>query len=181
MSAIFLIVGAPAVGKSTTAHALAARFPKSIHIPVDNLRDMVVSGLLYPGEDWSEGLVEQLYLARRVAAIMAITYSQAGYTVAIDDFWDPVSKLGNYADLSQVSEFHKILLFPAREVALARNQKRSGPDQVKEYIAGGIMAVYDALPSDLGSLRESGWTVFDSSVKDVETTVEEILSLFERG
>ena len=180
MSAIFLIVGAPAVGKSTTAHALAARFTKSIHIPVDNLRDMVVSGLIYPGAEWSQGLVEQLRLARRVAVNMAIAYSQVGFTVAIDDFWDPASHLEEYSELSQVPGFHKILLFPTREIALARNQKRSGPGQVMEYIAGGIQAVYESLSPDLERLKESGWMVMDTSDKDIEAIVERILGLAER-
>ena len=45
---VFVIVGPPAVGKSTTSKALAARFPKSLHIPVDDVRTMVVSGLVLP-------------------------------------------------------------------------------------------------------------------------------------
>ncbi len=177
MSAIFLIVGAPAVGKSTTAHALAARFSKSIHIPVDNLRDLVVNGLIYPGADWSQGLVEQLCLARRTAVQMAIAYNQAGFTVAIDDFWDPVSQLEEYAELAQETGLNKILLFPAQEIALARNRKRSAPGQVTEYIAGGIQTVYEALQSDLGRLKDSGWKVVDTSEQDVEMTVESILYL----
>jgi hypothetical protein len=181
MSAIFLIVGAPAEGKSSTAHALAARFPKSVHIPVDNLRGMVVNGLIYPGADWSPGLVEQLSLARQAAVQMAIAYNLAGFTVAIDDFWDPVSQLIEYAGLFQVPEFHKILLFPARQVALARNQKRSGPNQANEYIAGGIQVVYEALQSNLGGLKDSGWMVVDTSEKDIEATVENILSLSKMG
>ena len=36
MSPVFLIVGAPATGKSTVSRALAARFPKSIAIGVDD-------------------------------------------------------------------------------------------------------------------------------------------------
>jgi predicted kinase len=181
MSAIFLIVGAPAVGKSTTAHILAGRFPKSVHIPVDNLRDMVVSGLIYPGEDWSEGLVEQLRLARQVAVHMAITYSQAGFTVAIDDFWDPASRLEEYSELIQLADFHKILLFPAREIALARNLKRSGHDEVIKYISQGIKAVYESLLSDLNRLKTAGWLVLDTSEKDVDSTVELILSQSARG
>ena len=49
MHPIYLVVGPPAVGKSTTSGALAARFPKSLHIPVDDFRNMVVSGIELPG------------------------------------------------------------------------------------------------------------------------------------
>lgn len=42
MVPIILIVGAPAVGKTAVAQALAERFVKSVHVAVDSLRDMVV-------------------------------------------------------------------------------------------------------------------------------------------
>lgn len=64
MIPIFLITGAPAVGKTTTGRALASRFDKSLHIPVDDVRGMVVSGVRHPGREWSAGLVEQLSAAR---------------------------------------------------------------------------------------------------------------------
>lgn len=60
MLPIFLLAGGPAVGKSTTAAALSARFARGVHIPVDALSDMVVAGQALPGADWSPQLVEQL-------------------------------------------------------------------------------------------------------------------------
>jgi tRNA A37 N6-isopentenylltransferase MiaA len=35
---MFLIAGPPAVGKSSTSRALAARFPRCLYIPVDDIR-----------------------------------------------------------------------------------------------------------------------------------------------
>jgi len=64
MTPIFLITGSPGVGKTTIGKALAGRFAKSMHIPVDDIRFMVVSGIQQPGLQWSEGLVEQLEAAR---------------------------------------------------------------------------------------------------------------------
>ena len=58
MAALFLIVGGPAVGKSSTATALARRFPRAVHVEVDKLREMVVSGLALPSLEWPAGLVE---------------------------------------------------------------------------------------------------------------------------
>jgi predicted kinase len=122
---LFFLTGPPAVGKSTTAHALATRFDKSIHIPVDDLREMVVSGLILPSEDWSQALVEQLALARQTAVQMALVYREAGYTVVIDDFWDPNSRLSEYTLLFTEANTHKILLLPNQEAAKSRNIKRS--------------------------------------------------------
>ena len=122
MPHIFLLVGPPAVGKSTTARALAAHFEKSIHIPVDDLRDMVISGLALPGGDWDEKLVEQLRLARESAAHMALAYRQAGFTVALDDFWDPASRLLEYSRLFEEPQVHRVLLFPSQRAAEERNR-----------------------------------------------------------
>jgi len=175
MGPVFLLVGAPAVGKSTTAHALAARFPKSLHIPVDNLRDMVVSGMVYPGAHWPPELTEQLALARRAAVQMALTYGAAGFAVTIDDFWDPFSRLSEYTPLLEQADVHRVLLYPTAEVAQARNLQRSGLGDAVAYIAEGIRLVYDSLTPEVNPLRAAGWHVVDTTDLDVEATVTCIL------
>lgn len=176
MTHIFLVAGPPAVGKSTTARALAAKFPKSIHIPVDDVRDMVVSGLVYPGSDWSPDLIEQLALARASVAQMAAAYSTAGFVVAIDDFWDHNSQLSEYRVLFQNPDFHRVLLFPSQRAAEDRNRKRSGPGGENAYLAGGIHLVYEHLQNELPNLERRGWMVVDTTDKSVEATVDTILA-----
>jgi len=171
MTSIFLLAGAPAVGKSTTARALAARFPKSIHIPVDDVRSMVVSGLVHPSADWSPALVEQLTLARAAVTRMALAYQNAGFTVTIDDFWDPNSRLCEYDLLMQQPDTHRILLCPSQQTAQARNQKRAGPGDGSAYIAEGIRAVYENLLKELPGLERQGWQVVDTTEKNIEETV----------
>jgi predicted kinase len=173
---IFLLAGAPAVGKSTTAHALAAQFQKSVHIPVDDMRSMVVSGLIQPGADWGQGLIEQLALARENAAHMAIAYHQAGFVVVIDDFWDPNSQLLEYHTLFQNPTVHKILLYPSQQVAEERNQQRAGPGDGSAYIADGIRAVYAHLNAAVSNLERQGWLVVDTTDKSIEATVRHILT-----
>ena len=176
MADIFLVAGAPAVGKSTTAHALAAQFEKSIHISVDNIREMVVSGLIYPGSNWGQELIEQLELARESVTQMAITYNKAGFVVVIDDFWDPNSRLLEYSHLFQKPNVHKILLFPSQQAAEERNLKRSGVDDGNKYIADGIRIVYEHLKADVINLKQQGWIVADTTDKTVEATVKHILA-----
>ena len=173
MEHIFFLAGAPAVGKSTTAHALAAQFQKSIHIPVDNVRNMVVSGLVHPGE-WGTSLIEQLRLARESVTQMAHTYNKAGFVVIIDDFWDPNSRLVEYYPLFQGPNVHKILLHPSQRSAEERNLKRFGPGEGTEYIAGGIQVVYEHLRMEAANLERQGWMVVDTSDKSVEATVKHI-------
>jgi predicted kinase len=181
MGLIFLLVGAPAVGKSSTAKALASRFPKSVHIPVDNLRDMVVSGLAYPGADWSAALIEQLSLARKTAVQMAIDYSRAGFDVVIDDFWDPVNRLAEYDHLWLLPDAIKVLLYPSQSTAEARNLKRSGAEQATEYIAEGIRLVYSSLGPEIEKLRGAGWRVIDTTDASIDGAVELILGLVGRA
>ena len=175
MPDIFLIAGAPAVGKSTTARALAAQFSKSLHIPVDDLRDMVVSGLVLPGE-WNEPLIEQLRLARESAANMACAYRQAGFAVVLDDFWDPHSQLTEYRQLFEAGGVHKILLYPSQQAAEERNQQRAVSSTVAEYISAGIRAVYQYLEQERPNLEQQGWLVVDTTGKSVESAVSEIIA-----
>ena len=175
---IFLIVGAPAVGKSSTAHALAARFPKSIHIPVDDVRDMVVSGLIHPSDEWGQGLIEQLTTARASVSQMAITYNRASFVVVIDDFWDPNSQLSEYKRLFAERHVHRVLLYPSQNAALARNLGRSGTGEASEYIAGGIQLVYAHLEMVVDDLEQRGWFVLDTTDRSVEETVAAILDHF---
>jgi len=172
---IFFLAGAPAVGKSSTARALAMQFQKSIHISVDNIRDMVVSGLIHPSNEWSQELIEQLVLARESASQMAITYNKAGFVVAIDDFWDPNNKLQEYNLLFQEKNIHKVLLFPSQLAAEERNIKRSGLGEASKYIADGIRTVYEHLEEDIPSLENQGWIIVDTTNKNVEATVRHIL------
>ena len=176
MADIFLLAGAPAVGKSTTARALAKHFSKSIHIPVDNIREMVISGVIHPGGDWSPGLVEQLRLARETVTRMALSYNQAGFSVVIDDFWDPKSLLHEYQLLFEQPTMHKVLLFPSQRAAEERNLNRSGSGDASEYIAEGIRLVYEHLQTELPALERQGWAVVDTTEKNVDLTVSHILA-----
>jgi predicted kinase len=178
MTPIFLLAGGPAVGKSTTAAALAARFSKSVHISVDVLRDMVVSGYALPGADWSQDLVEQLIVARKCAVTMALAYHQAGFAVVIDDFWDPNSELAEYTALVHHSDMVRVLLYPSREAARTRNRQRSGPGAAHDYIDDGIRLVYQSLDLAVDDMAAQGWWVLDTSAMRVEDVVSVILTRF---
>ena len=175
MEDTFLLVGAQAVGKSTTGKALAARFPKSVHIPVDDLRAMVASGLSLPSPEWSRELTEQVTLARGVALHMAHDYVAAGFTAVIDDFWDP-PRLVEYEDVADGSALCRVLLYPTRDEAYRRNLVRYGPDDpYRRYIDEGIGITYDLLEPIASGLSDEGWLVLDTTDLSVEETVSAIL------
>ena len=176
MNPIFLVVGPPAVGKSTTCRALARRFSRSIHIPVDDIRNMVVSGLVLPAAEWSDELILQIALARKVVVQMALDYHQAGFTVVIDDFWD-ADHLSDYTGLLEQPAFHKIVLYPAQGTAHQRNLQRSEDSPARSYIDQGIEIVYQQLKVAAPTLEQEGWLVVDTTSLDVDETVTRILEL----
>lgn len=180
MTPIFLLAGPPAVGKSSTGRALAARFPKSIFIPVDDVRTMVQSGVVHPGDDWSPALIEQLALARTCVSQMAAAYHRAGFAVVIDDFWDPHSQLSEYRELLRGHDTIGVLLYPTEDTALARSRHRAGPGAADDYIAGGIRAVYAHLQTAVDDLAQHGWLVLDTTTLSVAQTVEAILRWHDR-
>jgi hypothetical protein len=67
LNPIFVLSGPPASGKSMVAPALLSRFPHGIHVPVDMLRNWVVSGISDPIGSWDEETERQFRLARRGA------------------------------------------------------------------------------------------------------------------
>ena len=159
---IFLVVGAPAVGKSTVSRALARRFERGVHIPVDDLRDMVAAGRILPSRDWSPGLVEQISLARRSAIAMAVRYADAGFAVVLDDFWDPPGLL-EYRELHDDRPLRRVLLRPPREVALERNYGRHREDSVRLDLDEGIELVYRLYDAARKQLDREGWLVLDNA------------------
>ena len=182
MNPIFLIVGFPAAGKSSTSKALMAQFSKGLHIPVDDFRNMVVSGLLLPGPDWSQGLVEQISLARESAIQMALNYQRAGFAVALDDFVDP-HRLKEYEGFREQTKVHKLILMPSQTQAHRRNLKRAsqggaGNDQGREYIDEGIRIGYQTFGHLISQLEAEGWWALDNSGLSLEQTVQTILKHF---
>jgi len=175
MQPIFMVVGPPAVGKSTTSRALAARFPRSIHIPVDNLRDMVVSGLELPGLDWTDELIRQFTLARAAAARMALDYRAAGFAVVIDDVWEHYHYAEDYQPLFSQPQVHRVVLYPDQPEAHRRNLQRSGDTPARAYIDIGIRQVYEQITPVITQLAQVGWLVMDTTALNVEETVTAIL------
>jgi len=173
MQPIYLVVGSPSAGKSTTSRALAATFGRSIHVPVDDLRHMVVSGLALPGPDWSEELVHQVALARDTAIRMAIAYADAGFCVVLDDFYDP-GGLAGYEALLRRPVTHGIVLYPTPEEARRRNATRNG-GKGDAYTDEAITHSYSMLSPAIARLTAEGWLVLDTTGLDVEASVMAIL------
>jgi predicted kinase len=173
---LYVIVGAPASGKSTAAAALAKSYVAGVHIAVDDLRYMVVSGRADPDPDWSASLVDQIRMARHSALDIAVRYRAAGFAAVIDDFLDP-PLLGEYEPLAADPHAVRVCLTPSADVARARNRIRGGTEEWMAYLDVGI-GVISALVIEHGdALSNGGWVMIDNSDLTVEQTVTAIRSL----
>jgi Chloramphenicol phosphotransferase-like protein len=172
MQAIFLIMGTPASGKSTVSRALTQRFERGLHIPVDDLRRMVVSGLA-EGSFHVPPALDQLRLARATAVQMTLSYSRAGFAVAIDDFWHVAMRDTDYAPIIG-QNLERILLLPNLEVTLNRLRSRDGSTDHFEQAIRFVHHTIETRPELL-----TGWHVVDSSNLNIEETVDRILEMTE--
>ena len=167
---IWLISGIPGAGKSTIARAICASYAKAIHIPVDDIRELVVSGHASPIE-WSDETTSQFTLARKSAARMAADYSDESFAAVIDD-------VVREEDMQQFMPhlagrpLTKVVLVPRLEVALARNRTRTN----KAFDTGMLEPVARRLYGSLadGCRPTDGWIALDTSDLDVDATVTEI-------
>ncbi len=132
---------------------------------------MVVNGAVLPAPTWSLALIEQLGAARAAACGIARAYSEIGFHVVIDDFYDPYSRLQEYAAIDDLKP-RRIMLMPERAVAKERSRARGVESAA--FIEAGIDDVYALLPS-AGALAEDGWAVLDTSDLTAEQTRDVIL------
>jgi len=172
MSSITLISGPPAAGKSTLSAIVSRRSPKCILIPVDQLREMMVTGQMTPDnvdEDRGE-FPRQFQWARSTAIYMAELYASNGVDVVIDDGCVPDMFADHYAPLVTNPSFRRILLMPRLDVQLDRIRQRGGPWD--EVLVNRIPDIYEYLVP----MSKEGWHVIDSSHMTIDQTVDEIVS-----
>lgn len=166
-SAIYLITGPMAAGKSTVARLLAERFERGVYLEGDFFRRSVVSGRAEMTPDPSPEAVAQLQLRYRLAVAAADTYCQAGFTVALEDVIAGLS-LGAYRTTIRSRPCHVIVLMPSRETIAAREAARP----TKGYTRWIIEQLYQAFSTDTAHVGL--W--LDTSHQTADETVDEILA-----
>jgi thymidylate kinase len=176
MSKIFILTGVPGSGKSSVACALLQHFPTGLHLPVDEQRAFVVSGIAHPIPEWTDETSRQFRLARQATLQTARRDAREGFTVAIDDVISLQEAQSLYEPRLAREEVYKILLQPDLETALERNRSRQNKNFDTEVLAETIRRTHQSFAEE-GNFAP-GWLVIDTSQLSVEQTVARILESF---
>ncbi len=167
---VWLISGTPGAGKTSVARALCERFPRAMHIPVDDLRGLVVSGRADPLIPWTAETERQFRISWEAAGRMAARYADEGFVVAIDDVV-PARAVAILERSVGDRVLRKVLLAPSLEVALQRNSHGRGKVFDTDVLVPTIRDLHATLVPD-----RSPWLVIDSSNMSVTETVDAILA-----
>ncbi len=165
---IFFVSGTPGSGKSSVSRALLEHFEFGLHLPVDDLREFVVSGIAHPIQPTIE-TIRQFRLARACATQTAKIYAPEGFAVAIDDVIFPFDVAQLEQEFLAGFKVHKILLRPSLEIALFRNASRTNKDFDTSILKPVIRDLYANMKPE--EFEEAGWLVLDSSQLNLQTTV----------
>jgi len=171
---IFLITGPPGAGKTSVAVAQLRRFPYGFHLPVDDQREWVVTGIAHPVPRWTPETTRQFLLAREAAAQLAGRYAAAGFAVAIDDVITAREVEEITAPALPGYAFHRILLLPRVSVALRRNRERTNKAFDTRVLNAPVRQIHRALSAQ--TLAPDAWRVIDNSDLTIEETIDRIIA-----
>lgn len=167
MSAVYLITGIQAAGKSTVAQALAERLPRAAHVRGDVFRRMVVGGAEPITPHSGEEAVRRLRLRYRIAAAVADMYAAEGFTAVVQDVvLGP--ELAYFVESVRTRPLMVVVLAPDAETVARRERGRAK----KAYGTWTVEALDEALRRD--TPRLGLW--LDTSRQTPAETVEEILA-----
>jgi hypothetical protein len=147
--------------------------PFGLHLPVDDLREWVVSGIAHPVPEFTPETQRQFDLARHSAGRTAEIYHQAGFAVAIDDVLGPADAAAFALSEAPV----KLLLRADLDVILERNRLR----QNKHFDPHALEPVIRMLHAsqNVEEYQQHGWKVVDTTRLTLDEAVQAVLQATE--
>jgi predicted kinase len=170
---VLILTGPPGAGKTTTAAALAARFPRAVHLESDRFFQFIRSDYVEP---WRPESSEQNRVVMRIVAEAAARYAAAGYFTVIDGIVIPGWFLEPVRDALHEAG-HPVALAVLRaplSVCLARVQEREGGPEVD---AGALEQIWQSF-ADVGDFEAN---VLEPTDEDVERMTETLARDLEDG
>jgi adenylylsulfate kinase-like enzyme len=168
MSALYVVSGIQAAGKSTIARLLAQRFPRGVYVDGDVIRAMVVAGRVDMSPEPTDEAVAHLLLRYEGALSVAATYLRAGFDVVVADviIGDVLPK---FLALVPCATLHLVFLDPSLEAIQQREADRTKTAYGPVWSFAGLHRVLVEQTPRLGL-----W--LDSSGQRPEETVDAILA-----
>jgi predicted kinase len=153
---IVLFGGAAGAGKTTVADLWCRTRKHAVHIQLDEIRNLIVSGLADPQELAAEQGEQYIHSVNACAAL-GRSFAVNGYDVAIDDVFEPEPTRKFWQPQLKGLDVRLIILHPPLETVLTRAVKR------KKYVMERhILAQYKSINEwplphfiDSGSLTPS--------------------------
>jgi chloramphenicol 3-O-phosphotransferase len=124
VSRMVMFTGPAGAGKTTLARAWCATKSRAVHVELDEVRHLIVSGLADPQ---TVGPVQAEQYSTSVAACCALVreFIIRGYDVAVDDAVDPEGFERYWLPHLKSIEYSVVVVRPSLEVVLARGAGRS--------------------------------------------------------
>ena len=168
MAGVWLVTGAQASGKSTTAELLARRFDRGVHVRGGQFYRWAVTGWVHWDDPEHDDEARRLLdLRYRLSAMVADEYAAAGFTtVAQDNIYG--SDVRRWIGAIRARPVHLVVLRPSVDVLTGRHEERRRALGKIAYRRGYTPAANDAdvaaTPSDLGLWLDTSALTPDETV-----------------
>ena len=172
MSAVWLVTGAQASGKSTVADLLARRFDRGVHVRGGQFYRWAVRGWVQVGDPDEAEARRLLDLRYRLSALTANEYAAAGFTTVVQDNIYGVD-VERWLEAIRAGAKHLVVLRPRVEVVETRDALRRATIGKIAYRDGYTPAVND---QHVASTRRGLGLWLDTSDQSPDQTVDEILA-----
>lgn len=172
---VFIISGVPGCGKSTISKELVKRFDFGFVIPIETIRELVISGYSGPLPEWTEETTRQFDLSFTATANLCNLYNKNGFTIAIEQVLYPRDVEEKIVSQIRNKNIIKIFLNPKLETILDRNKKRNTKDFDTSMLIEPIKAMHPIMEKEF--ISKSDWNIIDSSHQTLSETVDEIIKL----
>ena len=170
MSQVLLLTGPPGAGKTTASK----EFAKTANgtwacVEQDAIRQLVQAGFKNPSDPWTKDTEAQMNASIDICGDMAKRYQQYGINCIVDCF----ITLDSYThDKWQKTlkgiDYKIIVLLPAVEKAVARNNQRTGDNRLAEALIRNQHEEFSAWSNDQRA------TIIDSTNMNVADVVQAI-------